>query len=325
MMATTATVPTLEDIRAAARTIEGRVHRTPLLSSRTLGAAIGAPAWLKAELLQRVGAFKPRGAFNRVDALTPEERERGVIAISAGNHAQALALAAAGQGVDTLILMAHDANPMKVAATRGYGAAVDTSAQTWPEADERMRQISEETGRVIVHPYDDPLVIAGQGTIGLELVEDLSDLDVVVVPIGGGGLISGIAIAVKALRPGTRVIGVEPELSDAMRVALEAGHPIARQPGPTMADALRAPVAGGLGMEICGRLMDELVLVSEDELRDAMRFLYQRAKLAAEPGGAAGVAALLAGKADVRGAKGVAVIISGGNVTPEVAASVLVS
>jgi threonine dehydratase len=278
---------------------------------------------LKAELFQRIGAFKPRGAFNRVHALSADERARGVIAISAGNHAQALALAARDQGVDALVLMPADASPAKVAAARGYGATIDLESPDSMHALERMRAISAEKGRVIVHPYDDALVIAGQGTVGLEVLEDAPDVDTVIVPIGGGGLISGIATAVKAIAPKARVIGVEPELSASMRIALDAGHPVAAVPGPTIADALRAPVAGEIPYAICSRLLDDVVLVSDDEIRTGMRFLYERAKLACEPGAAVGVAALLAARIDVSGSAGVALVISGGNVSPQLAAEVL--
>jgi threonine dehydratase len=314
---------TLDDVRAAAAAIEGRVHRTPMLTSRTLAERCGAPVWLKAELFQRVGAFKPRGAFNRVTAMSAAERERGVITISAGNHAQALALAARDEGVDALVLMPADASPAKVAAARGYGATVDLDSPDSMHALERMHAISARTGRVIVHPYDDPLVVAGQGTVGLEIVEDAPGVDTVLVPIGGGGLISGVATAVKALAPGARVIGVEPELSPAMRTALDTGHPVAATPGPTIADALRAPVAGQIGFAVCSRLVHDVVLVSDHEIREGMRFLYERAKLACEPGAAVGVAALLAGRVDVRGRHGVAVVVSGGNVSPQLAAEIL--
>jgi len=322
-MASTAALPTLDDVLAAKEAIEGRVHVTPTFSSTTLSERAGAPVWLKAELFQRIGAFKPRGAFNRMRALTPEQRERGVIAISAGNHAQALAVAARDEGVDALILMPVDASPPKVAATRGYGATVDLESPDSVDALRRMGEIAEHTGRVIVHPYDDPMVIAGQGTVGLELLDQVPELDVVVVPIGGGGLISGIATAVKALRPQARVIGVEPELASAMHDALRSGGPVSMVPGPTMADALKAPVAGELCFEICSRLVDEVVLVDEEAIGEATRFLYQRAKLAAEAGGAVGVAALLAGKVEVSGARGVAIVVSGGNISGELTASVL--
>jgi threonine dehydratase len=210
-----------------------------------------------------------------------------------------------------------------VAATRGYGATVDLESADSMEALERMRAIAAESGRTIVHPYDDPLIVAGQGTVGLEIVEEAPDADTVIVPIGGGGLIAGIATAVTGLRPNARVIGVEPELSAAMRTAIDAGHPVPAVPGPTIADALRSPVAGEIGLEVCRRLVDDVVLVSEDEIREGMRFLYARAKLACEPGAAVGVAALLAGRLDLRGSQGVVFVISGGNVSPQLAAEIL--
>jgi threonine dehydratase len=315
--------PTLADVQAAAKVIAGRVHRTPMLTSATLAERCGVPVWLKAELFQRTGSFKPRGAFNRVHALTPEERGRGTIAISAGNHAQALALAARDEGVDALVLMPADASPAKVAATRGYGATVDLESADSMEALERMRAIAAETGRVIVHPYDDALVIAGQGTVGLEIAEDAPSADTVVVPIGGGGLIAGIATAVMELRPDARVIGVEPELSAAMRAAIDTREPVPAVPGPTIADALRSPVAGTIALDVCFRHVDGVALVSDDEIREGMRFLYERAKLACEPGAAVGVAALLAGRLDLRGSQGVAFVISGGNVAPKLAAEIL--
>ena len=314
---------TIDDVRAAAAAIEGRVHRTPMFTSTTLAERCGAPVWLKAELFQRIGAFKPRGAFNRVRAMSADERALGVITISAGNHAQALALAARDEGVDALVLMPADASPAKVAAARGYGATVDLESPDSMHALERMRAISAETGRVVVHPYDDPLVVAGQGTVGLEIMQDAPALDTVLVPIGGGGLISGIAVAVKALSPRARVIGIEPELSAAMRTALDAGRPVPAVPGPTIADALRAPVAGQIGFDVCSRLVDDVALVSDDEIRAGMRFLYERAKLACEPGAAVGVAALLAGRVDVHGRGGVAIVVSGGNVSPQLAAGIL--
>jgi threonine dehydratase len=295
-----------------------------MFSSATLTRRCGgAPVWLKAELFQRIGAFKPRGAFNRLHAMSAEERSRGVITISAGNHAQALALAASYEGVDALVLMPADASPAKVAATRGYGATVDLESSDSMHALERMRAFSSESGRVIVHPYDDALVIAGQGTVGLEMLDDVPDLDTVIVPIGGGGLIAGIATVVKALSPRARVIGVEPELSASMRAALDAGHPVPAVPGPTIADALRAPVAGDITYAICAHLLDDVVLVSDDQIRDAMRLIYTRAKLACEPGAAVGAAALLAGRIDVSGSHGVGLVISGGNVAPALAAEIL--
>ncbi len=317
-------IPTIDDVRAAAATIERHVHRTPVVSSATLSSAVGAPVTLKAELLQRSGSFKVRGAFNRLASLTAAERERGVIGLSAGNHAQALALAARELGTTALVLMPPDASPAKVAATQGYGGEVDLESADAAAMHGRMTELAGTSGRVIVHPFDDPVVQAGGGTVGLELVEQVAGLDTVVVPVGGGGLVTGIAVAVKALVPGVRVIGVEPELAPSVSRALEAGEVVPVELGPTIADALKAPSAGPNSLEGCRELVDDMVLVSEDEIAEAMRFVYSRAKLACEAGAAAGVAALLTGRVDVRRARAVAVVISGGNVAPELLARVLV-
>src|SRR5918992_2169249 len=228
---------TLDDVERARETIAGRLHRTPLLSSATLAARTGGRVHLKAELLQRTGSFKPRGVLTKLASLSDEEKRRGVISISAGNHAQSLAYASAAEGIDALVVMWRDASAQKIAAAREYGATVDTEAPGSPEAFERLEQLTRETGRTLVHPFDDPVVIAGQGTVGLEIVEDLPDVDVVLVQVGGGGLVSGIATAVKALRPGARVIAVEPELSAALHESLAAGRPVRVQP-KSIADGL---------------------------------------------------------------------------------------
>jgi threonine dehydratase len=306
------------DVDAAAAVIARRLHRTPLLSSATLGARFGGRALLKAELFQKTGSFKSRGVVTKLASLTREEKNRGVISISAGNHAQALAWACAAEGVDCLLVTWRDASPLKVAATRGYGAMVDQDAADHLEAFERVEQLQQESGRTMVHPFDDPLIAAGQGTVGREIGEDLPEVDVVVVPVGGGGLVSGIATAL----PGKRIVAVEPEGSAALRLGLEAGEPVSFAP-VSIADALNAPVAGRLPLEICARLGVESVLVADEAIERGFRFLYERAKLAAEPGAAAGTGALLAGKVpDVEG-KTVVVVVSGGNVAPEIAAAIL--
>jgi threonine dehydratase len=306
------------DVEAAAAVIRGRLLRTPLLSSETLGRAFGGRAYLKAELFQKTDSFKPRGVLTKLAALSSEERRRGVISISAGNHAQALAWACAREGIDCLLVTWRDASPLKVAATRGYGATVDQEAADHLEAFERVERLKRETGRTLVHPFDDPLVVAGQGTVGLEIGEDLADVDVVVVPVGGGGLVSGIATAL----PGARIVAVEPLGSDVLRRALEAGRPVSLAPD-SIADALNAPMAGRIPLETCARLGVESILVSDQEICAGFRFLHERAKLAAEPGAAAGVGAVLAGKvADIDG-KTVAFVVSGGNVAAEIAAAIL--
>jgi threonine dehydratase len=315
-------VISLDDVLAARETIAGRLHRTPTFGSATLGALTGARVHLKAELFQRTGSFKPRGVLNRLAALTPDERSRGVITWSAGNHAQAVAWAAAREGVTCLVVMSQGANPLKVEATRGYGGEVDLEAPSHSEAYERLLALIEETGRTFVHPFDDPLVAAGQGTVGLELVEDVPDVDVVVVPVGGGGLISGISTAVKGLRPGARVVGVEPEGSQALSAALAAGA-VVQVESHTIADGLAPPFAGELALTIAKERVDEIVLVTEEEIEDGFRFLYQRAKLACEPAGAAATAALLAGKVSAEAGQAVVAVVSGGNAAPQTASAIL--
>jgi threonine dehydratase len=314
----------LGDVRAAQETIAGRLHRTPVFSSAALGDVTGARVFLKAELFQRTGSFKPRGVLTSVAALNAEQRTRGVIAISAGNHAQAVAYAGAQEGLDALVVMWTGASAQKIAATREYGATVDLAATTPAEAFERLDELLEETGRTLIHPFDAAPTIAGQGTVGLEIVEDVPDADVVVVPIGGGGLISGVAVAVKGMRPDARIIGVEPELSTAMHSALAAGERVEVTPA-SIADGLSAPHAGRMALAICRQLVDEVVLVSEAEIRAGFRFLYERAKLAAEPAGAVATAALLAGKVSLEPGSPVVAVVSGGNVAPRTASDILAS
>ncbi|MGH3105207.1 MAG: threonine ammonia-lyase [Gaiellaceae bacterium] len=312
----------LDDVLAARETIAGRLHRTPTFSSATLGRHTGGSVFLKAELLQRTGSFKPRGVLNKLASLTDEEKARGVISISAGNHAQALAYASALEGIDALVVMWQTASEMKIAAARGYGATVDTEAPAIPEAFERLEQLETATGRTLVHPYDDPLVMAGQGTVGLEILEDVPEADVVLVQVGGGGLVSGIATAVKGLRPDARVVAVEPEQSAALHESLRAGRSVTVEPR-SIADGLNGPYAGPNCVGICAALGVETVLVSEDELREGFRFLYGRAKLACEVAGAATTAALLAGRVVLEPGQTAVAVVSGGNVAPETAAAIL--
>lgn len=302
---------TRDDVLAAAERIRGRVHRTPTFSSRTLGEQV----WLKAELFQKTGSFKARGVLNKLLSLRPEEKARGVIGISAGNHAQALAWAAAAEGIDCLVVMYANASPAKVAATREYGAAVDLEAADAVEAFGRLDEHIRKTGRTLVHPFDDPLVIAGQGTLALELLEDAPDVETIVVAVGGGGLVSGIAAAA----PDRRILAVEPERSTAVHDGLLAGHPVDVTPD-SIADGLSAPFAGENTLAILQAHNAESVLVTEEEIEEAFRFLYERAKLACEPAAAVGVAAILAGKA---GAGSMAAVVSGGNVSTEIASAIL--
>jgi threonine dehydratase len=301
-----------DDVERAAAVVSGRVRRTPTLSSRTLGPDV----FLKAELLQRTGSFKPRGVLTKLASLDEDEKARGVIGISAGNHAQAVAWAAGEEGLDALVVMWRGASEAKIAATRDYGAAVDLEAGGPGEAFERLAELLEETGRTLVHPFDDPLTIAGQGTVGLEILEEVDGVETIVVPIGGGGLIGGIATAAAGR---ARVIGVEPELSTAMTSALGAGAPVDVTP-TSIADGLNAPHAGAKALAIVQELVEEVVLVTEEEIAAGFRFLYERAKLACEPAGAAAVAAVLAGKA---GGGRTVCVVSGGNVAAGTAAGIL--
>ena len=312
----------LVDLEAARSAIGDRLHRTPTFSSATLSELAGARVFLKAELFQKTGSFKPRGVLTNLAALSEDQRARGVIGISAGNHAQALAWGAAAEGIDALLVMWQGASEAKIEATRGYGAEVDLASPGPTEAFDRLAELVEETGRTLVHPFDHPLTIAGQGTVGLELIEDVPDADVVVVPVGGAGLISGIATAVKGLKPEARVIGVEPELSPALYEALAAGKPVPVDPR-SIADGLGAPFAGDLGFEICRERVDGVVLVTEAEIEEGMRFLYARAKLACEPAGAATTGALLAGKIPLAPGETVVAVVSGGNVAAQTAAAIL--
>ncbi len=319
--------PSLEDCRAAARILAGQVHRTPTFSSRSLSEILGREAHLKAELLQRTGSFKLRGAINRVAALSDEERARGAVTVSAGNQAQGAALACAAAGVDLVVFMWRAASAVKVAATRGYGATVDLDAVDGAEAFARMNAFASQTGRVVLHPFDDPRVIAGAATVGLEICADVPSPGAVLVGAGGGGLLSGVAIAVKALSPASRIVAVQPQQAPTLR-ASRAPERVSRAgpraPGATtIADALTPPAFGELNLRICAELVDEVVHVSEAEIRAGMRFVYARAKLACEPGAAAAVGALLAGRVADLGSGPVVAVISGGNVVPELAAAVL--
>jgi threonine dehydratase len=305
------------EVLAARSAIGGRLHRTPLFSSRALSERTGVHVHLKAELFQRTGSFKPRGMLAKLASLTAEEKSRGIVTWSAGNAAQGAAYAAALERVACRVFMWRTANPHKVAATRAYGAEVDLDADGPAEAHEQLLVFAEETGATFVHPFDDPVLQAGHGSLGLEILEDLTSVDAIVVPVGGGGLLAGVASAVDC-----RVVGVEPELAPTLSNALAAGEPVRIQPR-SVADGLNAPFTGeGTLAALRGRI-DEVVLVSEAEIAGAMRFLYGRAKLASEPAGAASTAALLAGKVALEPGSTVAAVVSGGNADPKVAAAIL--
>ena len=302
---------TPDDVVRAAETIRGRLHRTPTFTASTLGDVV-----LKAELFQRTGSFKVRGVLNKLASLTDEEKARGVIGISAGNHAQALAWGAAAERIDALVVMYQGASEAKVAATRAYGATVDLEAKDVGEAFERLQAHVAETGRVLVHPFDDPLVIAGQGTLALELLEDAPGIETILVPAGGGGLSSGVAAAVKGR---AHVIVVEPEGSTAVHSGLAAGHSVPVVPD-SIADGLSAPFAGETALVTLRSCGAESILVPEEAINEALRWLYSRAKLACEPAAATALAPLLTGQLEP---KNVAVVVSGGNVSAQTASAIL--
>jgi threonine dehydratase len=307
----------LDDVRAAARRLAGVAHRTPVLSSRTLDGRTGASVLLKAEVFQRSGSFKFRGAYNKLASLTPTQRAAGVLAFSSGNHAQAVALAASILRSPATVLMPSDAPEGKVAATRAYGAEVISYDRYTEDREELGRRLADERNLTLVVPFDDPQVIAGQGTSGLELAKDAGPLDVLLAPVGGGGLIAGCAVAVRGLAPGTRVIGVEPEAGDDYRQSLLAGSRISIPVPRTVADALQVNQPGELTFAHNRALLDSIVTVSDAELIGAMRFCHERLKLVVEPGGVAGLAALLCGAVQLSPAERAGVILSGGNVDPE--------
>jgi threonine dehydratase len=307
----TETPVTRDAVLQAAETIRGRVHRTPAFTASTLGDVT-----LKAELFQKTGSFKVRGVLNKLSTLTAEERARGVIGISAGNHAQALAWGAAQEGVDCLVVMWTGASEAKIAATRGYGAAVDLDADGPTTAFERLHTLIEETGRTLVHPFDDPVVIAGAGTVGLEVLEDAPGVETVLVATGGGGLVSGVAAAIGGR---ARVIAVEPELSTAVHDGLAAGRSVPVRPA-SVADGLSAPFAGEVALATLRANGAESLLVGEDAIEDAFRWLYERAKLAVEPAAATALAPILTGQVEPRR---VAVVVSGGNVSAGIASAIL--
>ena len=299
----------LEDVQVAAGRLRGVANRTPVFTSRTLDALAGARVHVKAECFQRGGAFKFRGAYNRIAAVPAPD---GVLAYSSGNHAQAVAIAASLLGTSATILMPEDAPPAKLDATRGYGAEIVTYDRWTQDREALGTALAAERGLALVRPYDDLLVMAGQGTVALELLEEVPELDVLVTPVGGGGLIAGCATAVKALRPGARVIGVETEAGDDTARSIAAGERVRVDVPRTIADGLGAVEPGELTFEVNRRLVDEVVTVTDDEILEAMAFLFDRLKLVTEPSGAVGVAALLTGRVVADGDVGI--VISGGNV-----------
>lgn len=303
----------LIDIQEARGAVSNRIHHTPLLSSSTLSERTGLRCFLKAENLQKTGSFKVRGALNKVRRLSDEEKSHGLVTVSAGNHAQAVAFAATAEGARCTVVMPEDAPKAKAEASRGYGAEVILHGSVF-DAFEKARALEQEHGYTFVHPYDDPDIIAGQGTCGLEILDDLPEVDAVAVCVGGGGLIAGIAAAVKRARPEVRVIGVEPEGAAGLTAALDAGRVVELKDVNTIADGLAAPSTGEHVLEHARELIDQVVLVSDAEVEEGLRFLLERGKLLAEPAGAAATAALLAGKVSLPRGSHVAITVSGGNI-----------
>lgn len=304
---------TLDDVRDAAARIKGVAHRTAVLRSRTLDRLVGAQVFLKCENFQRIGAFKFRGAYNAASRLSPEQLVKGIVAYSSGNHAQAVALAARELGTTAVIVMPEDTPRSKREATAGYGAEIITYDRYTGDRVAIGEALAADRGLALIPPYEHPHVIAGQGTAALELIEAAGELDALVVPVGGGGLIAGSATAAKGLRRGIRVIGVEPEAGDDTRRSLAAGRRVTVPVPRTIADGQAADTPGELTFAVNRRLVDEIALVTDDQIRDAMRFAFERLKIVTEPSGASALAALLAGRFD-RLPPRIGVIISGGNI-----------
>jgi threonine dehydratase len=306
----------LSEIRAASQRLAGTLHRTPVMSAQSIGARAGVELRLKCECFQKTGSFKPRGALNKVLSLSAAERARGLVTVSAGNHAQAVAWAARHVGAPCAVVMPTAAPRSKLDAVRGYGAEVilhDDRATLF----DRLREVEQARGLSFVHPFDDPVVLAGAGTLGLEIIEDGSEVEVVVVPVGGGGLLGGVASAIKALAPRTRVVAVELEAGPALGPALAAGKPVPAPRPDTLADGMTPPFVGALPLAIAREAVDDIATVTEAEIIQAMGLLMTRAKLYVEAAGAAATAALLAGKVKTRPGARVVAIVSGGNVDPE--------
>ena len=313
---------TLDHVLVAHERIKSSVHRTPVVTSRAFDSASGREVFFKCENVQRAGAFKIRGATNKLRSLSDEERARGVVAFSSGNHAQAVALAASEAGVRAVIVMPSDAPQLKLAATRGYGAKVVLYEREKEDRERVARDIAERENLVIVPPYDDLEVIAGQGTCAVELLEDVYDLDALVTPCGGGGLFAGASTAARAMRAGIRCFPVESELSDDTRQSFVRGERVCIPVPPTIADGMRTQSPGELTFPILRETAEDVLTVSEEQIVEAMRFILFRMKLLVEPTGAVAAAAVLFGKlpADVRR---VGVVLSGGNVDPEVLARII--
>ena len=302
------------DFEAARERIAPHIKRTPLLTSRQLNERTGFDIRLKAEMFQRVGSYKIRGPLNKFALMPEEQKRRGVVCSSAGNHAQGVALAAKIHGIRAVVCMAENATPAKVAATRGYGAEVVLHGRIWDEANEKAKELVRDRGYTYIHPFDDEQLVAGQGTLGLEIVQDWPEVDAAVVPIGGGGLISGVAVALKTSKPGVRVIGVESSGAPAMKQSVESGRLVTLDRIDCIIDGLKVMRVGELNFEIVSRYVDELVALPDEQIFDALVWIMSRCKLVVEGAAAAPVAALLAGLVKLPHGSKVVCVLSGGNV-----------
>jgi threonine dehydratase len=314
---------TLEDVRAAARRLGNRIHRTPVIACQSFDDASGHAVFFKCENLQRAGAFKIRGALNKLLALTPAERARGVVAFSSGNHAQGVALAARMVGTTAIICMPKDAPALKLEATRNYGAEVVFYDRLTDDREAVARAVMERTGRVLVPPYDDLAIMAGQGTAALELLEDVPSLDAILAPVGGGGLMAGCSTVARALFPGVQIFGVETESANDTYLSLRKGERVTIPPPPTIADGIRLTTPGALTFPILKANLTDMLLVSDAEVRAAVRFLALRARVVVEPTGAVPAAALLAGRLPLPRGSRVGVVLSGGNIDPDLLIDIL--
>ena len=313
----------VDDVRDAARSLAGRIHRTPVVRCQSFDDATGLRVFFKCENLQRAGSFKIRGALNKLLTLGEPERRRGVVAFSSGNHAQGVALAARMIGTTAVICMPSDAPRLKLEATRGYGADVVSYDRQKDDREALGRRIAQETGRVLVPPYDDPAIMAGQGTAALELCEDAPDLAALLTPVGGGGLMAGCSTAASSLVPGIRIFGVEADTANDTLLSLRKGERVTIPPPPTIADGIRVTTPGALTFPILREKLADVLLVSDDEIRAAVRFLHERARLVVELTGAVAAAAVLAGRVPVAPGARVGVVLSGGNVDPDLLLDIL--
>ncbi|HEU5193773.1 MAG TPA: threonine/serine dehydratase [Methylomirabilota bacterium] len=314
---------TLDDVRAAAHRLGNRIHRTPVISSQSFDDASGFSVFFKCENLQRAGAFKIRGALNKLLTLSADERARGVVAFSSGNHAQGVALAARLVGTTAVICMPRDAPPLKLEATRNYGAEIVIYDRHTQDREQVAREIVTKTGRVLVPPYDDPAIMAGQGTAALELLQDVPSLDALLAPVGGGGLMAGCSTVARALFPGLQIFGVETDTANDTYLSFRKGERVTIPPPPTIADGIRLTTPGALTFPILKSNLTDVLLVSDDEVRAAVRFLALRARVVVEPTGAVPAAAVLAKRLPLEPGARVGIVLSGGNIEPSMLIEIL--